>query len=191
MDRTVQTLSLLESPREFDFYVDGEYVADDDRDIFERSSPGHDVPVTRIPKCTEVDLDSAVAAARVAFEDRRWSGLSGADRAAMLLKTADGISNRAEEIAYWETMENGKPINQSRAEVAGWAGMYEYASDVARSLHGDSFNNLGNGMFSLVTREPVGVVGATTPWNFPFLILCERVPYIWQPDVRSSPNLPK
>ena len=148
MDRTVQTLSLPESPREFGFYVDGEYVADDDRDIFERSSPGHDVPVTRIPKCTEVDLDSAVAAARVAFEDRRWSGLS----------VADSI--------------------RSRAEVAGCAGMYEYASGVARSLYGDSLNNLGNGMFGLVTREPVGVVGVITPWNFPFLILCERVPYI-------------
>ena len=147
MNRTVQTLSLLESPREFDFYVDGEYVADDDRDIFERSSPGHDVPVTRIPKCTEVDLDSAVAAARVAFENRRWSGLSGEDR----------IRSRAEEIAYWETMENGKPINQSRAEVAGWAGMYEYASGVARSLHGDSFNNLGNVIDPRRNPDPCGI----------------------------------
>ncbi|MEM6985720.1 MAG: aldehyde dehydrogenase family protein, partial [Pseudomonadota bacterium] len=77
-----------------------------------------------------------------------------------------------------ETFETGKPISQSRAEVAGCADMFEYASGLARSLHGDSFNNLGDQMFGLVTREPVGVVGLITPWNFPFLILCERVPYI-------------
>ncbi|MCL4143105.1 UNVERIFIED_CONTAM: hypothetical protein GTU68_058191 [Idotea baltica] len=56
--------------------------------------------------------------------------------------------------------------------------MFEYAAGAARSLHGDSFNNLGDKMFGLVKREPIGVVGVITPWNFPFLILCERVPYI-------------
>jgi acyl-CoA reductase-like NAD-dependent aldehyde dehydrogenase len=118
------------------------------------------------------------AVAREAFEDGRWSRLSGADRATVLLAAAGRIRARAEEIAYWETLENGKPISQARGEVAGCAGMFEYAAGVARSLHGDSFNNLGDSLFGLVTREPVGVVGVITPWNFPFLILCERVPYI-------------
>ena len=178
MDQITPRLTLPEAPREFGFFIDGATVPAGDREVLERSSPGHGVPVTRIPKCTGDDLDSAVSAARRAFDDRRWSGLSGAERAEVLLKTAAGIRERAEEIAYWETLENGKPISQARGEVAGCAGMYEYASGVARSLHGDSFNNLGDGMFGLVTREPVGVVGVITPWNFPFLILCERVPYI-------------
>jgi betaine-aldehyde dehydrogenase len=57
--------------------------------------------------------------------------------------------------------------------------MFEYAARRLRAaLHGDAFNNLGDGMFGIVTREPVGVVGIITPWNFPFLILCERVPYM-------------
>jgi acyl-CoA reductase-like NAD-dependent aldehyde dehydrogenase len=71
-----------------------------------------------------------------------------------------------------------QPISQARGEVAGCAGMFEYAAGIARSLHGDAFNNLGDKLFGLVTREPIGVVGVITPWNFPFLILCERVPYI-------------
>jgi acyl-CoA reductase-like NAD-dependent aldehyde dehydrogenase len=96
----------------------------------------------------------------------------------VLLKTGKLIRERAEEIAYWETLENGKPISQSRGEVLGCADMFEYASGLARSLHGDSFNNMGDGAFAFVTREPVGVCGLITPWNFPFLILCERVPYI-------------
>ncbi len=173
-----QTLTLPAEPRDFGYYLDGSWVAVGDRDVFERASPGHDVPVTRTPKCTESDLNKAVASARRCFNDRRWSGISAVERADVLLKAAGLIRERAEEIAYWETLENGKPISQSRAEVAGCAGMFEYAAGVARCLHGDSFNNLGDGTFGIVTREPIGVVGLITPWNFPFLILCERVPYI-------------
>lgn len=178
MDKATTTLSPPETPRDFGFYVNGETVPAGARDVFERHSPAHDVPVTRLPKCTSEDLDQAVAAARAAFSDRRWSGLSGADRAAVLLKAAEGIRARLEEIAYWEVLESGKPISQVRGEVGGCIGMFEYAAGLARSLHGDSFNNLGDGMFGVVTREPVGVVGIITPWNFPFLILCERVPYV-------------
>jgi acyl-CoA reductase-like NAD-dependent aldehyde dehydrogenase len=178
MDTQSKRLSLPSEPRTFGFYVDGAEVPAGGRDVFERSSPGHDVPVTRIPKCTLADLDDAADAARRAFDDRRWSGLNGQARAAVLLRAGALIRERAEEIAYWETLENGKPISQARGEVTGCADMFEYASGLARSLHGDSFNNLGDGMFGLVTREPVGVVGVITPWNFPFLILCERVPYI-------------
>ena len=178
MDQTSTKLSPPSAPREFGFYVDGKSIAAGKREVFERASPGHGVPVTRIPKCTTDDLDTAVAAASTAYDDRRWSGLNGAARAAVLLKAGALIRERAEEIAYFETLENGKPIAQARGEVGGCADMFEYASGLARSLHGDSFNNLGDGMFGMVTREPVGVCGLITPWNFPFLILCERVPYI-------------
>jgi len=165
-------------PRAFGFFMDGAMVPAGERAVSERRSPGHGVPVSRIPECTGADVDAAVASARRAFEDRRWSGLAGGDRAAVLLGTAERIRRRQGEIAYWESLENGKPIAQARAEVGGCIGMFEYAAGLARMLHGDSFNNLGDGMFGIVTREPVGVVGLITPWNFPFLILCERVPYI-------------
>jgi len=178
MNKISTKLSLPTEPRAFGFWVDGKSVPAGKRGVFERLSPAHGVPVTLVPKCTTQDLDAAVAAARTAFEDRRWSGLNGQARAAVLLRTGALIRERAEEIAWFETLENGKPIAQARAEVLGCADMFEYASGLARSLHGDSFNNLGDGMFGLVTREPVGVVGLITPWNFPFLILCERVPYI-------------
>ncbi|MEM8630378.1 MAG: aldehyde dehydrogenase family protein [Pseudomonadota bacterium] len=178
MDQASTVLALPEAPRDFGFFVGGAIVPAGSREIFERHSPAHDVPVTRLPQCTAADLDTAVAAARTAFADRRWSGLSGAERAEVLLKAAAGIRARLEEIAYWEVLESGKPISQVRGEVGGCAGMFEYAAGLARSLHGDSFNNLGDGMLGVVTREPVGVVGIITPWNFPFLILCERTPYV-------------
>lgn len=173
-----EKLSLPTQPREFGFFLDGAWAAAGERELRVRESPGHGAPVTRTVACRPDDVDVAVASARRAFEDRRWCGLNGAARSDVLLKTAALIRERAEEIAYWETLENGKPISQARGEVAGCVGMWEYGAGVARSLHGDCFNNLGDGMFGLITREPVGVVGVITPWNFPFLILCERLPYI-------------
>lgn len=176
MDQRSTLHSLPQSPREFGFWLDGAW--EGGRPLFERASPGHGVAVTRIPKCTVADLDAAVAAARRAFEDRSWAGLSGADRAGVLLRTAEILRRRRDEIAYWEVLENGKPISQARGEIDHCIACFEVGAGAARLLHGDSFNSLGDGLFGMVLREPVGVVGLITPWNFPFLILCERVPFI-------------
>ncbi|MDB4080789.1 aldehyde dehydrogenase family protein [Amylibacter sp.] len=165
-------------PREFGFYIDGKPVYAGNRDLFERSSPAHGIPVSKIPRCRLEDLNAAVKSSRVAFNDRRWSGISGADRANVLLKTAGIIRSRIEEIAYWEVLENGKPITQARNEVNSCVGMFELAAGLSQTMHGDSFNNGGDNAFGIVTREPIGVVGLITPWNFPFLLLCERIPYI-------------
>lgn len=178
MDMNTGKLPLPQAVREFGFFVDGAWVAPGNRKLIERLSPAHDVAVTRITRCTIDDLNHAVHVARTAFRDRRWSGLSGAERAAVLLKAAEGIRARSEELALLETLESGKAISQSRGEVLGAAGIYEYAAGAARAVHGDTFNNLGDAMLGLVTREPIGVVGLITPWNFPFFILSERVPFI-------------
>ena len=168
--------TLPATPREFGFYIDGQWQGG--RPLFERASPGHGVPVTRIPKCTTDDLNAAVTAARTAFEDRRWAGLSGAARASVLLRAAEILKRRRSEIAYWETLENGKPITQAMGEIDHSIACFEIGAGAARMLHGDSYNSLGDNLFGIVLREPIGVVGLITPWNFPFLILCERVPFI-------------
>ncbi|MEM1388862.1 MAG: aldehyde dehydrogenase family protein [Pseudomonadota bacterium] len=178
MDQQTSTLAPPDAPRRFGFFVDGHEMSAGSRAPMLRHSPAHGVPVTEIPQCDPADLDAAVAAARGAFTDRRWAGLSGGERASVLLRTGALIRARVDEIAYWETLESGKPISQARGEVSGCAEMFEFAAGLARSLHGDTFNNLGDAMVGLVTREPVGVVGIITPWNFPFLILSERVPYV-------------
>lgn len=176
MDQKNQFLSAPTAARAFGFFVDGEWK--DGAEHFERSSPGHGTPVTRTVRCTVDDLNSAVAAARRAFEDRRWAGLSGAARGSVLLRVAEILRRRRDEIAYWEALENGKPISQARGEIDHCIACFEVGAGAARMLHGDSFNSLGDDLFGMVLREPIGVVGLITPWNFPFLILCERVPFI-------------
>lgn len=176
MDQKNQFLSAPTAARAFGFFVDGEWR--DGAEHFERASPGHGTPVTRTVRCTVDDLNSAVAAARRAFEDRRWAGLSGAGRASVLLRVAEILRRRRDEIAYWEALENGKPVSQARGEIDHCIACFEVGAGAARMLHGDSFNSLGDDLFGMVLREPIGVVGLITPWNFPFLILCERVPFI-------------
>ncbi|MFN0116589.1 MAG: aldehyde dehydrogenase family protein [Paracoccaceae bacterium] len=176
MDKSSRIHSLPSAPREFGFWVDGEWRQAASQ--YDRASPGHGVAVTRIPKCSADDLNAAVVAARRAFEDRRWAGLSGAERADVLLRAAEILRRRRDEIAYWETLENGKPIAQARGEVGHCIACFEVGAGAARLLHGESFNSLGDKLFGMTLREPVGVVGLITPWNFPFLILCERVPFI-------------
>lgn len=176
MDQPANRLSLPNAPREFGFFVDGAWR--EGRQMMTRHSPAHDVAVTLVPECSTADLDAAVAAARTAFEDRRWSGLSGGERAGVLRRAAEILRSRRDELAYWEVLENGKPIAQAMGEVDHCIACFETGAAAARLLHGDSFNNMGDAMLGLVLREPVGVVGLITPWNFPLLILCERVPFI-------------
>ena len=178
MQQTLDFSNVPSSVRQFGIYLDGEMKPSQSGKFTVRYSPAHDCPVTEIACAGIDDVDLAVASARKSFDNKVWSGKSGAERAGVLLKAAALIRERQSEIAYWETLETGKPISQTNGEVSGCADMFEYASGLSRTINGESYNNLGEQLFGVVTREPVGVVGLITPWNFPFLILCERVPYI-------------
>jgi betaine-aldehyde dehydrogenase len=158
-------------------HIDGKEYSHAGIEIATRKSPGHGVGVTAAPRASVEDLNVAVAAARRAFDDGRWSKLSGEQRAAVLLKTASLIRQNAETLAYFETLESGKPFGQALGEVNGAAGIWEYAAGLARIVHGDTHDNLGADLFGMVIRQPVGVVGIVTPWNFPFFILSERLPF--------------
>src|ERR1700704_6342128 len=116
MDNRSPLHALPANPRDFGFFVDGRWVEGGSRETIVRRSPAHDVPITRITRCTRDDLDNAVTVARKAFADRRWSGLAGVERAAVLLKAVAGIRARLDELALLETLETGKPISQSRGE---------------------------------------------------------------------------
>jgi len=76
-----------------------------------------------------------------------------------------------------ETLENGKPLAQSLAEIEGAADLWHYAATLARNLHGDSYNTLGENTLGVVLRDPIGVVSIITPWNFPFLIVSQKLPF--------------
>ena len=157
--------------------IDGVWRDSADGATFDRISPAHGVLVTRAAKGGAGETEAAIAAARAAFDDGRWSDLSGKDRATLLLKVADLIDRDRERIARVETLEAGKPIAQARAEIEGAADLWRYAAALARTLSGDSHNSLGRDMLGVVLKEPIGVAAIICPWNFPFLIVSQKLPF--------------
>ncbi|MGO4567192.1 aldehyde dehydrogenase family protein [Rhizobium sp. 2YAF20] len=163
--------------REFKMLIDGEWITGAEGRTLERVAPSHGVVVSRYQAATKVDVERAIGAARKAFDSGIWSGQTGAQRSSVLLKAADLISERAEELAYLDAIEAGKPISQVRAEIAGSVDIWRYAAALARDLHGESYNTLGDGTLGVVLREAIGVVSIITPWNFPFLIVGQKLPF--------------
>ena len=155
--------------------IDGEWV--EGASTFDRISPSHGHVVSVSAKGDERDVEAAMAAARRAFDSGVWSRISGKERATILLKVADLIEANVERIAVQETLESGKPITQARGEVGGAADLWRYAASLARTVSGDSHNTLGEDMLGVVVKEPIGVVSIITPWNFPFWILSQKLPF--------------
>ncbi|VFS77881.1 Aldehyde dehydrogenase PuuC [Raoultella terrigena] len=127
---------LPEKAREFQMFINGKWTAGHGSENFVRKSPAHDIVVSSYPAGTAEDVDDAVKAAREAFDSGKWSRISGAARAAVLLKTAQLIREKLAELALLETLETGKPIAQSRGEIQGAADIWEYAAGLARSVKG-------------------------------------------------------
>ncbi|MFP7571093.1 aldehyde dehydrogenase family protein [Marivita sp. S2033] len=158
-------------------FIDGKLVDSADGATTERVSPSHGIVVSRAARGGEAETIRAIKAARRAFDDGRWSRLSGKDRAKVLNRVADLIEANEERLAIIETLESGKPISQSRGECGGAGDLWRYAASLARSVHGESHNTLGEDILGIVLKEPIGVVSIITPWNFPFWILSQKLPF--------------
>jgi betaine-aldehyde dehydrogenase len=169
--------ALPASPFHARHLIGGHWQDSADGTVTERLSPSHGIVASRAAKGSKAEAEAAIASARAAFDDGRWSGLSGKARATVLLRVADLIEANVERIALLETLESGKPITQARGEIGGAADLWRYAASLARTLHGDSHNSLGEDMLAVVLKEPIGVVSIITPWNFPFWILSQKLPF--------------
>lgn len=165
------------APFQGQLLIDGAWVEAADGSKLERRSPAHDQLVAVYAQAGVADAQSAIAAARKAFDHGPWPRMKGADRARVLRNVADLILERKHAIAEMETLENGKPLAQSLAEIEGSADLWQYAATLARNLHGDSYNTLGESTLGVVLRDPIGVVSVITPWNFPFLIVSQKLPF--------------
>lgn len=168
---------LPKAPFEGRHLIDGIWQGSADGATFDRISPSHGAVVSRSARGGTAETEAAIAAARRAFDNGKWSRATGKERSTLLLKVADLIEANVERMALLETLESGKPISQARGEVAGAADLWRYAAALARTLHGDSHNSLGEDMLAVVLKEPIGVVSIIIPWNFPFWILSQKLPF--------------
>jgi betaine-aldehyde dehydrogenase len=155
--------------------IDGREVIGSGPEVL-RESPAHDVLVARYHSAGEDDVDAAVMAARRAFGSGDWPRATGAERAALLRRVAARIQAEGDSLALIETLESGKPISQAKEEMAGAAGIWYYAASLAQHAYGDAHTGLGPEYLAVTAKEPVGVVGVITPWNFPLLIVSQKLP---------------
>ena len=174
----MQRNTLPKEPRRFQMFIAGRWTDGTGDKLMTRNSPGHGIAVAQWPSANKEDANEAIRAARTAFDAGPWPRMSAADRSQVLFKVADLIEKHAEELGLIECLETGKPITQATGEIRGAVDVWRFAAGAARSMAGETFNNLGDRVMALVLRQPIGVIGVITPWNFPFFILAERLPFI-------------
>ncbi len=158
-------------------WINGKFIRGEQGDLFTTVSPAHDTTVGSYALGTDQDVHKAVQSARSAFDSGPWPHMSGQERAQILNATADLISSHCDELAKLETLESGKPITQAKGEIETAVDLWRYAATLARHTIGEAYNNLGETKLGLVLREPAGVVGLITPWNFPLLIISQKLPF--------------
>jgi len=146
--------------------IDGR-VADDPGQTFDNVGPRDGAVLNSVSACGADAIDWAVKAARRAFEDGRWRDLSPRERKARLLRLADLMEARRDELALLEALDVGKPITEARTvDVPLAIGTLRYYAEAVDKVYGE-VGPSGPDRLSYVLHEPLGVIGAITPWNFP------------------------
>lgn len=151
-------------------FIDGQPTDAESGATFADRTPRDGTVLAHVAMCGAEDVDRAVRAARAAFDDGRWSRLHPRRRKEVLLRFAELIREHTEELALIETLDVGKPISNSlEVDVRGAADCIQFFAESADKLAGE-VAPMGPDVLATVTREPVGVVGAVVPWNYPMLI---------------------
>ncbi|HEX8024869.1 MAG TPA: aldehyde dehydrogenase [Candidatus Limnocylindrales bacterium] len=142
---------------------------------FESLNPATGKPITTVAAGDATDVDDAVAAARRSFDDGRWSRMTPAQRKKVLLRFADAIEAASDELATLDALEGGKPITDTRdVDLPDTVKTFRWYAEAIDKLF-DAVAPTGPEALGLIVREPIGVVGAVLPWNFPILMAAWKV----------------
>lgn len=156
-------------------FVDGTFRPALSGQTFETTNPATGQVLAQIAACGPEDVDVAVAAAKAAYEDGRWSRLSPNERKHILLRFADLLERNAHELAVMETLDSGKPIRECQnTDVPEAIHTIRWHAELIDKIY-DHTAPVGANALALVVREPIGVVGLVLPWNFPLLMLAWKI----------------
>ncbi|SFK52356.1 NAD-dependent succinate-semialdehyde dehydrogenase [Methylocapsa palsarum] len=154
-------------------FIGGRWVDASDGRAFEVHDPADGALIAMVADCTPDDAEGAVAAAHRAFLS--WRGVTPLERGRVLRRWFDLIALHAEDLAALLAREQGKPLAEARSEIAYGASFVEWFAEEARRIEGDIVASPSKGREILVLKEPVGVVAAITPWNFPNAMIARKV----------------
>ncbi|MEK7385601.1 MAG: aldehyde dehydrogenase family protein, partial [candidate division NC10 bacterium] len=151
-------------------FIGGTWRAPVSGETYKTINPANEEPSAEVGKGDERDVDLAVAAARKAFDQGPWPRMSAADRGRIVWKLGDLIQQNLDEMARLESLNTGKTMFDSgKVEIPFAADVFRYYAGWATKIHGETLA-LRDNAFTFTLRQPVGVVGAIVPWNFPFLL---------------------
>jgi len=156
-------------------FIDGEFVDAVDSATFIVENPAEASTLAEVAEGREADVDRAVKAAKRAFESGWWQHMPARDRGLLLFRLADLVEKNIDEMARIETLQNGKPYFESRQiDIPELIAVLRYYGGWADKIHGETVPAAGP-LFNYTRREPLGVVGAIVPWNFPLLLAVWKI----------------
>lgn len=168
--------------RQTNMLINGKWVESQSGKRFKTINPVNETVIAEVAEGSPVDVDAAVKAARAAFDSGPWSKMDARDRGRLMNKLADLMEANLDELAALETLDNGKPISDSRAaDLPLSIDCIRYYAGWADKLTGDTIPIRGN-YFCYTRREPVGVAGQIIPWNFPLLMAAWK----WGPALAAG-----
>ncbi|MBF0543584.1 MAG: aldehyde dehydrogenase family protein [Candidatus Riflebacteria bacterium] len=161
----------------FDLFIDGSWAQSEVSDRIERTHPGSGELVSTYARGTKGDVEKAVSAANKAFQGP-WRTLTAQQRSDLLFEGAGALFAQREKLAGIESTETGKPFKHALDDICNGIQLWKYAASSLRTLHGEIYPSLDPNFLGMTFFEPVGIVGLITPWNFPFIVAAERLPFI-------------
>src|SRR5947209_5445926 len=169
-------MQVVETPvagevRHYQMLIGGAWVNAQSGRTFESINPYTGKVWAVMPEATEADVDAAVRAARSAFDEGPWGRMTGTERARLMRRLATLLDENAERLAIVESTDNGKLIREMGGQLKSLSEWYYYFAGAADKLEGETIPSDKPNFFVYTRREPIGVVGAITPWNSPLLLL--------------------
>ena len=148
-------------------FIDGQHADALSGDTFTSTNPANGKALADVASCAAADVDRAVAAARSSFDDRRWAGQPLAARKGVMADIAEALRKNAEELALLDSLDMGKRVvDAHELDVPFSASLFDFYGEAIDKISGEAVA-MDEGAHATVTREPLGVIGAVVPWNYP------------------------
>ena len=157
----------------FGQFIDGKWQQAENKETYDVINPATEEIIGKASKASSVDVEKALKSAKRGFEV--WKKFSPWDRAGIIRKIADSIRNNNNNLAKWMTLETGKPLAEGLAEVNGSADIFEWNAEETKRIYGQTIQSRFENTRVIINYEPVGVVAALSPWNFPLVLAARKI----------------
>ena len=154
-------------------FIHGKWQQSAKKETYDVINPATEEIIGKASKASSIDVDNALKSAEKGFAV--WKKFSPWDRATILRKIADLMRKKNNELAKWMTLETGKPISESLAEVNGSADIFEWNAEETKRIYGQTVQTRFENTRAIINYEPVGVVAALSPWNFPLVLASRKI----------------